>query len=212
MMPRLFKMFVQADGVHERSEGGLGVGLALVHGVVALHGGIVCAHSAGLGSGSEFTVRLPVSEAALEIRQLDGADDTVSGVGLRILVVDDNRDAADTCAKLLELSGHRVQTAYSGREALDLATTFRPHAVVLDIGLPDLNGYTLAKRIRETSWGQRTLLIAVTGWGQSEDRRRAQEAGFDHHLAKPVAAEALERALQATDSMAIGPRSERRLV
>jgi CheY-like chemotaxis protein len=115
------------------------------------------------------------------------------------LVVDDNRDAADTCAALLELSGHLVQTAYTGCEALHRASSFRPHAVVLDIGLPDLDGYALAKQIRATTWGRQALLIAVTGWGQSEDKRRAQEAGFDHHLAKPVAAEALESALQTID-------------
>ena len=124
---------------------------------------------------------------------------------MRILVVDDNRDAADTCAALLELSGHHVQTAYTGREALELAATFRPHAIILDIGLPDFSGYVLAKRIRETKWGGSALLIAVTGWGQSEDKRRAQEAGFDHHLAKPVSAEALESALQMIKDMRTGP-------
>lgn len=196
MMPRLFKMFAQADGVHARAEGGLGVGLALVRGVVALHGGIVHAQSDGPGRGSEFTVRLPIGDSLAEIKGLDSVEEIGAAVGRRILIVDDNRDAADTCAALLELSGHHVQTAYTGREALELAATFRPHAALLDIGLPDLNGYTLAKRIREAPWGQRTLLIAITGWGQSEDKRRAQEAGFDHHLAKPVSAEALESALQ----------------
>jgi PAS domain S-box-containing protein len=199
MMPRLFTMFTQADGAQGRTEGGLGVGLALVRGVVALHGGTVHAHSRGLGCGSEFSVRLPVSQHASAVQQLDGAVDIAPGVGARILVVDDNRDAADTCAALLELSGHLVQTAYTGREALDRASSFRPHAVVLDIGLPDLDGYALAQQIRATTWGRQALLIAVTGWGQSEDKRRAQEAGFDHHLAKPVAAEALESALQTID-------------
>ena len=194
-MPRLFTMFAQADGVHDRTEGGLGVGLALVRGVVALHGGTVSAHSEGLGRGSEFAVRLPLS-GVVEAPQLDGVEDTPSNAGLRVLIVDDNRDAADTCAALLELSAHHVQTAYSGRQALELAETFRPHAVLLDIGLPDFNGYTLAQRIRESSWGRHALLIAVTGWGQTEDRRRANEAGFDHHLAKPVAAEAIESALR----------------
>ncbi|MGH8181419.1 MAG: PAS domain S-box protein [Steroidobacteraceae bacterium] len=202
MIPRLFTMFTQADGVQGSNEGGLGVGLALVRGIVALHGGTVHAHSQGLGCGSEFSVRLPVSEPEVDVREVDAAMDIGPGAGKKILVVDDNRDAADTCAELLELSGHHVQTAYTGSEALDLAATFRPHVVVLDIGLPDLDGYTLAKHIRATTWGRRALLIAVTGWGQSEDKRRAQEAGFDHHLAKPVAAEALESALQMLD----GPR------
>jgi CheY-like chemotaxis protein len=196
MAPRLFTMFAQADGVRDRTEGGLGVGLALVRGIVALHGGTVRAHSDGPGCGSEFIVKLPVSEPAVEIPQLGNVQDTAADVGLRILVADDNRDAADTCAALLELSGHHVQTAYCGRQALELAESFRPHAMLLDIGLPDLSGYTLAKHIRESSWGRRTLLVAVTGWGQSEDRRRAYEAGFDHHLAKPVAAEAIESVLR----------------
>jgi len=196
IMPRLFTMFAQADAVHERTEGGLGVGLALVRGIVALHGGSVHAHSDGLGCGSEFTVRLPVSDTAPVIPELDSVESTAPGIGGRILVVDDNRDAADTCAALLEASGHHVQTAYTGRQGLELAESFRPHAVLLDIGLPDLNGYAVAKRIRETAWGQRSLLIAVTGWGQSEDKRRAHEAGFDHHLAKPVAAEEVESVLQ----------------
>ncbi|MGB6486725.1 MAG: ATP-binding protein [Steroidobacteraceae bacterium] len=196
MGPRLFTMFAQADGVRDRTEGGLGVGLALVRGIVALHGGSVHAHSEGPGHGSEFVVRLPVSEPAVEIPRPGNVERAASGVGLRILVADDNRDAADTCAALLELSGHHVQTAYCGRQALELAESFRPHAVLLDIGLPDLSGYALAKHIRESSWGRRALLVAVTGWGQSEDRRRAYEAGFDHHLAKPVAPEAIESILR----------------
>jgi PAS domain S-box-containing protein len=204
MMPKLFKMFAQADAIHERTEGGLGVGLALVRGIVSLHGGIVRARSGGLGRGSEFTVRLPITGYAVEPRQLDGVEDTPAAIGVRVLVVDDNRDAADTCAALLELSGHHVQTAYTGREALELAESFRPHAVLLDIGLPDLNGYAVAKRIREARWGRRTLLVAVTGWGQSQDKRRAEEAGFDHHLAKPVAAEAIESALQMVREIAAG--------
>jgi len=201
MMPRLFSMFTQAEAVRDRTEGGLGVGLALVRGIVELHGGTVNAHSEGLGRGSEFVVRLPVSTAAVETPQLGNDQDAAAGIGLRVLVADDNRDAADTCAELLELSGHHVQTAYSGRQALELAETFRPHAMLLDIGLPDLNGYTLATRIRESSWGQRTLLVAVTGWGQTEDRRRAFEAGFDHHLAKPVAPEAIESILRMLGGM-----------
>ena len=202
MAPRLFTMFVQADGVRERTEGGLGVGLALVRGIVALHGGSVRASSTGLGQGSEFVVRLPISEPSVEIPQLGNVEDAAVGIGLRILVADDNRDAADTCAELLEISGHHVQTAYSGRQALELAESFRPHAVLLDIGMPDLSGYDLAKHIRESSWGRRTLLVAITGWGQSEDRRRAYEAGFDHHLAKPVAAEAIDSVLQTLGARA----------
>jgi PAS domain S-box-containing protein len=201
MGPKLFTMFTQAEGVRDRTEGGLGVGLALVRGIVALHGGSVRAHSEGLGHGSEFLVRLPVSELAVDLPQLCNVADVAADIGLRILVADDNQDAADTCAALLELSGHHVQTAYCGRQALELAEGFRPHAMLLDIGLPDLSGYALAKYIRDSSWGRRTLLVAVTGWGQNEDRRRAYDAGFDHHLAKPVAPEAIESILRC-----LGPR------
>ncbi len=208
MMPQLFRMFTQADGAHARAEGGLGVGLALVRGIVALHGGTVHAQSDGPGSGSEFTVRLPVSDSVVEVGQIDSVEPALA-LGVRILVVDDNRDAADTCAELLELSGHHVQTAYTGREALELAATFRPHAIILDIGLPDFSGYALAKLIRGTKWGRNALLIAVTGWGQSEDKRRAQEAGFDHHLAKPVSTEALESALQMIKDMRTAPIMKR---
>lgn len=204
-MPRLFTMFAQADSVRDRTEGGLGVGLALVRGIVALHGGTVHAYSQGLGKGSEFVVRLTVSET-VEIPKPDDGEDARAAGGLRILVADDNRDAADTCAALLELSGHHVKAAYSGREALELAQSFRPHAALLDIGLPDMNGYTLARGIRGSSWGRDLLLIAVTGWGQSEDRRRAYDAGFDHHLAKPVAAEDIEAALRMLGTL---PRRER---
>jgi CheY-like chemotaxis protein len=205
MAPRLFTMFAQAAGVRDRTEGGLGVGLALVRGIVALHGGTVQAHSEGLGHGSEFVVRLPLSEPTVEIPQLGSVEEPAAGAGLRLLVADDNRDAADTCAALLEISGHHVQTAYSGRQALELAESFRPHAALLDIGLPDLSGYVLAKHIRAARWGQRTLLVAITGWGQNEDRRRAYEAGFDHHLAKPVAAEAIDSLLRVLVGSASGP-------
>jgi PAS domain S-box-containing protein len=200
MMPRLFTMFAQADTVLDRAEGGLGVGLALVRGLVILHGGTIEARSEGVGKGSEFVVRLPVSEKVSAPAGTESPASPAPGVGMQVLVVDDNRDAADTCAALLELSGHHVQTSYTGRRALELGETFRPHAILLDIGLPDINGYELATRIRAQSWGQGALMIAVTGWGQREDRRRALEAGFDHHLAKPIAPETLEALLQSAQA------------
>jgi PAS domain S-box-containing protein len=200
MMPRLFKMFEQAQGALGRSEGGLGIGLALVRGIVTLHGGRVEARSAGPGTGSELIVRLPVGTPPAEISDMQaGEQNFAPGAGLKILIVDDNRDAADSCAALLELSGHRVQTAYTGRRALELAETFRPHAILLDIGLPDLDGYQLAATIRAAPWGRVVVLIAVTGWGQEEDRRRAFEAGCDHHLTKPIEAQTVEALLQALD-------------
>ena len=182
MMPRLFKIFEQAQGALGRAEGGLGIGLSLVRGIVTLHGGSVEARSDGPGTGSEFIVRLPIGTPLAEIPDIEAAEQSfVSGAGRKILVVDDNRDAADSCAALLELSGHHVQTAYTGRQALKLAETFRPHAILLDIGLPDFDGYQLATTIRAAPWGRGIVLIAITGWGQEEDRRRALEAGCDHH-------------------------------
>jgi PAS domain S-box-containing protein len=193
MMPRLFELFSQAHTALDRSEGGLGVGLALVRGLVALHGGKVQARSEGPGRGSEFIVRLPLGKPAPAVVEIES--DTTSqkaGAALRILVVDDNQDAADTCSTLLELSGHQVQTAYTGGGAFALAMEFRPQVLVLDIGLPDVNGYEIAEQIRATPWGHDIVLVAVTGWGHPDDRRRAFEAGFDHHLTKPLAANALE--------------------
>jgi two-component system, chemotaxis family, CheB/CheR fusion protein len=196
MMPRLFTLFAQAH-VGSKQEG-LGVGLSLVRGLVALHGGTVEAHSTGTGLGSEFIVRLPFADAAPRpaAATAPAVIAPAATPPMRILVVDDSRDAADICATLLELSGHRVQTAYSGRRALELAEEFRPDLFLLDIGLPDIEGYQLARRIRAMPWGQAAQLVAITGWGQEEDRRRAAEAGFDHHLTKPVAAEALDRLLR----------------
>ena len=200
MMARLFTLFSQAHTTLGRSEGGLGVGLALVRGLVALHGGRIEARSDGPGRGSEFIVRLPVGVPAWEVSQVEvSAHDHATDAGLKILVVDDSRDAADTCATVLQLSGHEVQTAYNGRRALELAMTFCPDALLLDIGLPDVNGYELARTIRAAPWAEGMVLIAVTGWGQEEDRRRALEAGFDHHLTKPIAAETLESLLQSLD-------------
>jgi CheY-like chemotaxis protein/two-component sensor histidine kinase len=171
MLPRLFNMFSQSHLALTRAEGGLGVGLSLVRGLVALHGGSVEARSQGPGQGSEFIVRLPVQTPTPGCADEESETERLSvDVGLKILVVDDNRDAADTCAALLEASGHHVQTAYTGRQALELARAFRPHALLLDIGLPDVDGYRLARQIRATPWGRGTVLVAVTGWGQEQDR------------------------------------------
>jgi PAS domain S-box-containing protein len=198
MMPRIFTMYSQAQGALVRSEGGLGIGLALVHGLVSLHGGHIDARSDGAGKGSEFIVRLPIGLPLTELESNGPADRAnKSGVGLKLLVVDDNRDAADSCSALMELCGHHVQTAYSGQQALELAEAFRPHALLLDIGLPDIDGYQLAKTIRAAAWGERIALIAITGWGQEQDRRRAIEAGCDHHLTKPIDPERVDSLLQS---------------
>ena len=199
LLPRVFTMFVRADQAIGHAEGGLGVGLSLVRGLVMLHGGSVQARSKGPGKGSEFTVRLPAGALLPECLDAEmGMESSLAAdAGLKILVVDDNRDAADTCAMLLEASGHHVQTAYTGRQALELARTFRPHALLLDIGLPDIDGYKLAQQVRATPWGRSAILVAVTGWGQEQDRLRAVEAGFDQHLVKPISAETVESLLQS---------------
>src|SRR5581483_3839709 len=197
-LPRLFEMFSQIEPALERSQGGLGIGLALVRGLVELHGGTIEARSAGIGRGSEFLVRLPVVEAQAEARlePVNGEAEKMRAVRpSRILVVDDNRDAADSLALMLRITGHQTETAYDGLEAVHAAATFRPQVLLLDIGLPKMSGYEAARHIREQPWGKGMALIALTGWGQEEDKRRALEAGFDHHLTKPVEAAALEKLL-----------------
>jgi PAS domain S-box-containing protein len=197
MMPRMFTLFAQAAPALERSEGGLGIGLSLVRGLVQLHGGTVRAHSRGVGHGSEFVVRLPLGEAAArEAGDAPPKEPPAPIEPLRLLVADDNCDSAASCAALLEACGHEVSVAHSGREALDLACRVEPDVLLLDIGMPELNGYQLAQRIRCTSWGRHAILIAVTGWGQEEDKRRALAAGFDRHLTKPIDSDALESILQ----------------
>ncbi len=175
-LPRLFEMFNQAAPALERSQGGLGIGLTLVKRLVELHGGTVQARSEGLGRGSEFVVRPPHRR--------------------RILVADDNRDAADSLALMLRLAGHEVHAVHDGQEAVEAAAWFRPDVAVLDIGMPRLNGYEACRRIREQPGGRGLVMVALTGWGQEEDKRRAIQAGFDHHLTKPVAPADLEELLR----------------
>jgi PAS domain S-box-containing protein len=185
MLPRIFDMFTQLDRSRERSEGGLGIGLTLVQRLVEMHGGVVEARSEGEGKGSEFVVRIPV--AADASHQPPGVPGTpLSPRPRRILVVDDNRDAAHTLAKLLSMLGNDVTTAHDGVEAVGAAATFRPDVVLLDLGLPRLNGYDVARKIRAQEGGSGILLVALTGWGQARDRERTGAAGFDHHMTKPV--------------------------
>lgn len=186
-LPRLFDMFFQADPSLERSQGGLGIGLSLVKSVVELHGGTVTAHSAGQGKGSEFVVRVPALSASAPISPPKAIDESKKATtARRVLVVDDNRDAAESLAVFLQLSGHAVHTAYDGIEAIEAAEKFRPDLVLLDIGMPNLNGYEACRRIRDTAWGKDMTVIAQTGWGQEDDKRRTRDAGFDDHLVKPV--------------------------
>jgi CheY-like chemotaxis protein/two-component sensor histidine kinase len=193
MLSDIFDMFVQVARTGDHSQGGLGIGLTLVKRLAELHGGSVEARSAGPGKGSEFRVRLPLAPERVDtVGAATGAYPVMSLEGKRILVVDDNKDAADSLAVLLRAYGTDVRIAYDGLEAVGSAVAFEPHVVLLDIGLPKLYGYDVAKRIREAR-GKDVLLIAITGWGQEEDRRRAFEAGFDHHLTKPVQFELLLR-------------------
>ncbi len=200
VIPRLFEMFSQIDSANHRAEGGLGIGLALVKGLVALHGGSVEAQSAGLGWGSRFTIRLPVSviaEARQEIARLPAAQETAAAPRCKVLVADDNRDGADSLKLLLQLEGYETFVAYNGHEALQLGAREHPRVVILDVGMPDMTGYEAARTIRQQAWGRRALLIAVTGWGQRDDKEKARAAGFDEHFTKPVAAERLQASLTA---------------
>jgi signal transduction histidine kinase len=199
MLPRVFDLFAQAEQTSDRSAGGLGLGLTLVKSLVELHGGRVEAFSEGLGRGSEFVVRLPCSESAGE-PATNGAARTSgpSRPARRVLVVDDNADAADSLALLLRVDGHEVRVAYDGPAALQEAAAFRPEVVLLDIGLPRMDGYEVARRLRGQAELKEALLVAVTGYGQDEDRRRAEEAGFDAHLVKPTDPAVLHELLAAS--------------
>jgi CheY-like chemotaxis protein len=194
MLPRIFELFTQVDQSLEKSRGGMGIGLTIVKRLVELHGGSVTARSEGLGKGSEFIVRLPVAAGQ---EQPEGGEAPPAGPGgrRRVLVVDDNVDSAGSLATMLRLLGHEVRTAHDGVEAVESARAFRPELILLDIGMPRLNGYDTARRIRQEPWGKDAVLAALTGWNQEEDRRRSQEAGFNHHLAKPADFTALERLL-----------------
>ena len=205
----IFAMFSQVESAALRSEGGLGIGLALVNGLTELHGGSVEVRSAGLGHGSEFVVRLPfLAAAATPTLQ---AEAPVSPVHRsRILVADDNIDAADSLAMILEMSGHDVRVAHDGRAALSVAQSFRPDTVLLDIGMPQLNGYEVAQALRQEPWGARITLIALTGWGQESDRLKAMDAGFDRHLTKPVDPAALEQLMSSPSQMGKERRGELR--
>jgi PAS domain S-box-containing protein len=196
-LPRVFEMFTQVDAPLERSPGGLGIGLTLVKNVVELHDGTVEAHSRGLGHGSEFVVRLPIPVEAGEQPAEQPAPPArdVHAPSQRILIVDDNRDSAESLMSLLQLIGHDAGVAHDGVQGLDAARSFRPDVVLLDLGLPKLNGFDVARRIREEPWGKNMALVALTGWGGPEEQEKTKRAGFDAHLVKPVHHDALTRCL-----------------
>ena len=198
MLPRIFEPFVQVARRVERSQGGVGIGLTLVRKLVELHGGTVEAYSEGPGRGSEFVVRLPApiglnGERRPPAKEPDRLNHASSRH--RVLVVDDNVNAAVSLGMLLKLAGQEVRVAYDGPAAFRQAIDFRPQLVLLDIGMPGMDGYEVCRRLRRETGLERTTVVALTGWGQDEDRRRSHEAGFDHHIVKPVEPSALQRLL-----------------
>jgi PAS domain S-box-containing protein len=194
----VFDMFRQVDGSLERSQGGLGIGLTLVRRLVELHGGTINAQSEGSGKGCEFMVRIPLAAADAATTSASQAAGKLLPPKRRILVVDDNKDSGDTLSLLLRLKGHDVRTGRNGFEAVDLAAEFSPHVILMDVGMPKMNGYDATRRIREMAGGRDMLIIALTGWGQSEDVQRSADAGCSVHLVKPVDFTALEKLLAAT--------------
>ena len=193
MLARIFEMFTQVDRTLERSQGGLGIGLTLVRRLVEMHDGSIEARSNGPDKGSEFVVRLPVfSQSPHEPPPRTDGPRATALSKCRILVVDDSKDSADSLGLLLRLKGNDIRTAYDGLDAVEVAEMFHPDLVLLDIGLPKLNGYEVARRIRQQPWGRDMVLVALTGWGQDEDRRHSQEAGFNFHIVKPVELATLE--------------------
>jgi CheY-like chemotaxis protein len=190
-LPGIFDMFGQVESASHRSQGGQGIGLSLAKGLVEMHGGSIAAFSEGEGRGCRFEVVLPLVQPTREPGASVVRDAATPQAGLRILVADDLPDAADSLALLLQAMGHTVDVAYDGEQALRRAEDLRPDVVLLDLGMPRLTGYEVCRRIRAAPWGAGTVLIAQSGWGRAHDRARTHQAGFDHHVVKPVQAEAL---------------------
>ena len=196
MLTRVFDMFAQVDRSLEKSQGGLGIGLNIVKRLAEMHDGSIVAESDGHGTGSRFVVRLPVVLTVTTDRPDDHNEDPkAKPARRRILVVDDNVDGASSLAMMLDIMGNETQTAHDGLEAVALAEAFKPDVILMDIGMPKLNGFEACRRIREQPWGRNVVIVAQTGWGQEDDKRKSQEAGFDFHMVKPVDPAALEKLL-----------------
>jgi CheY-like chemotaxis protein len=193
---KVFEMFAQVPNSSDKPHGGLGIGLSLVQSLVALHGGTVSASSPGKGKGSTFTVRLPLAAAAEISRGTESVIETQKPDQLHVLVVDDNTDAAESLGVLLDIEGHAAHIAHTGAEALQVAQAQALDVVFLDIGLPDMSGYDVARRLRMLPGMQKTMLVALTGWGTQDDRQRTRDAGFDRHLTKPAELVAVEELLR----------------
>ncbi|MCY7370056.1 MAG: response regulator, partial [Polaromonas sp.] len=195
MLAKIFDMFTQIPRAGPaQPQGGLGIGLALVKGLVEMHGGTVVANSAGEGRGSCFTVCVPALSSYDPSAPAPLGGDVTMGQH-RVLVADDNQDAASTLSMLMEVMGHEVRTAHDGIEAVAMAEAFVPELILLDIGMPGIDGYEACRRIRKLPWGPQARIVAMTGWGQEDDRRRSHEAGFDQHLVKPADPAEIERLL-----------------
>jgi len=186
MLPKVFDLFAQVDRTIDRAQGGLGIGLSVVRKLVELHRGTVTGASPGLGLGSTFTIRLPLAATAEESEAANKPSTPCVSDSLQVLVVDDNVDAAELLSEVLALSGHKAMAFNDGLSALAAARDVRPDVVILDIGLPEMNGYEVARRFRAEPAFAGIVLVAVTGWGSEDDKRQSREAGFDHHLTKPV--------------------------
>ncbi|MET0289748.1 MAG: ATP-binding protein, partial [Pseudoxanthomonas sp.] len=194
-LDNIFELFAQVDPAHQASHEGLGVGMTLAKELVELHDGSLHAYSEGLGRGAVFEMRLPSLQAQSQGDEGMNARQALGMGPYKILVVDDNRDAADSISMVMELLGHEVTTCYSGQEGLDTAAALSPHVVFTDIGMPGMDGHEVCRRLRDQPGGDGLRIVALTGWGADGDRQKTQEAGFDHHLVKPVTAESLKQAL-----------------
>jgi signal transduction histidine kinase len=199
MLPRVFDLFAQSNTARERTQGGLGIGLTVVRRLVELHGGRVAVRSDGIGKGSEFVVCIPLADdfAATTLPAEELGSASAAGRAFRILVVDDSRDSADSLALLLSAHGHDVRAAYDGPSALEIAQSFKPEVTLQDVAMPDMDGYEVARKLRELPQTRHAALIALTGFTREEDTREARSAGFDHHLGKPVDFEALDKVLRS---------------
>jgi len=197
-LPTVFDMFTQVSTHAPQAQGGLGIGLSLVRHLVELHGGSVAVHSEGEGQGSTFEVRLPLADTGERRKHVrpSTAPDPMAHAGLKVLIADDNEDAGEALSEFLRLAGHHVTTVNNGHDALRSAVSLRPDAILLDIGMPGLNGYEVAKALRATPGMEQTILVALTGWGTDDDRSRASAAGFDHHLTKPTSAADIVKVLE----------------
>jgi Response regulators consisting of a CheY-like receiver domain and a winged-helix DNA-binding domain len=201
VLPHIFEVFAQSNRSHARSHGGLGLGLSLSRRLVELHAGSITASSEGLGRGSQFIVRLPaLTDAPTKVAESNVIGDRpTESSKFRVLVVDDNVDSAEAIGRLLQLNGHDVRCAFDGASAITIAQQFGPHLILLDISLPDIDGYEVLRRLREQPRAPQPVVAAVTGFGQPEDRRHTQEAGFDHHLIKPFGPDVLMALIQSLE-------------